>query len=331
MQEILPWQQKAWQYLLARKKLDKLPHAILINGADGVGKGFFAKNFASFLLCQNSQDNTIACGKCGSCELYKTDNHPDLIIVGPDDKGKSIKIDQIRGLIAELSNTAHFNGHRVVIVESADLLNVAAANALLKTLEEPFGNTVIILVSAHLAMLSATIRSRCQTVLLDTPKYFVAKEWLEKQLPEEDVELLLSLSENSPFKALDLASGEGLSKRQKFLGDILELEQGKINSVQMVKGNLKFGLENSISIFIYLVSDLIKIKLGATGNIVNRDQVTSLNNLVAKTTLEKLFFFKDSLYELRRHFARKINVNQQMAMENLVISWLELSVIPARF
>ena len=100
-------------------------------------------------------------------------------------------------LITELNNRAHFAGHRVVIIESADLLNIAAANALLKTLEEPHEGMIIILISAHPAVLLATIRSRCQMILIDTPKYFVAKEWLQQQLPEENIDLLLALAENA--------------------------------------------------------------------------------------------------------------------------------------
>jgi len=324
MQQILPWQQKPWQYLLARKKLDKLPHAILINGVDGVGKDLFAKNFASLLLCQNDSNSSQACGKCSSCGLYQVDNHPDLIVVRPEDKGKAIKIDQIRGLITELSSTAHFGGYRVVIIESAELLNTASANALLKTLEEPQEDIVIILISAHPTILAATIRSRCQTILIDTPKYFVAKEWLQQKLPEDDIDLLLALSENAPFKALTLASGEGLLKRQEFLNDLDDLQHEKIGSVQMVKRNLKFGLEDLLSIFTYLISDLIKIKFSANSRIVNQDQTKRLINLSLKTSLDRLFAYKERLYKLRRHLSRKINLNQQIAIENLVISWMRL-------
>jgi len=321
MQKVFPWQQKEWQYLLARKKINKLPHAILISGMEGIGKNLFAKNFAELLLCQNASDNSEVCSSCNSCELYRADNHPDFFVLKPEDKSKAIKVDQVRELIAELNNTAHFDGHRVVIIGPADLLNIAASNALLKTLEEPAEKVVIILVSAHPTALPATIRSRCQNMLMHPPKYFMAKEWLEKQLPEEDAGLLLSLAENAPLKALELASEGELSGRQEFFHDLYNLEQGKVGLVEVVKRNLSLGLSDLLTMFIYLTSDLVKIKLGSTRSIVNQDQLAKLKSLAAKTTLEKLLAYKESLYELRRHLVRKINLNQQMAVENLLITY----------
>lgn len=323
MQNIIPWHKKAWQYLLTRKKMERLPHAILLSGREGVGKKHFAEKFACTLLCNN--ENGV-CDGCDACELLKAGNHPDLITISPEDKGKAIKVDQIRDLTAELNNTSHYGGYRVVIIESADLLNMAASNSLLKTLEEPAEKTIIILISANIAVLPATIRSRCQKLLIDPPSHFVAKEWLEGELANEDADadLLLSLSDNSPFKALESLSDNGFLRRKEFLDGLYEVLNGDLNSVQMVKNNLSIGLEEACVIFMRLIGDLIKIKFSLKCSVVNKDQSEILANLAAKTTLDKLFLYKDKLYGLRHHLDRKINLNQQMAMENLVVSWGEL-------
>ncbi|MBU0744924.1 MAG: DNA polymerase III subunit delta', partial [Gammaproteobacteria bacterium] len=279
---------------------------------------------AALLLCTESLNRTEACGKCSSCLLLRVDNHPDLVVVEPQEKGKAIKIDQIRDLIADLNNTSHQGGYKVVIIESAELLNIAGANALLKTLEEPSSQTMIILTSAHPMMLPATIRSRCQTLSIYAPKYFVAIEWLKKQAPYADADLLLALAENAPLKALSLVESDVLAQRQRFFEDLYDLQQGKISSVQMTTRSLDWGLDNFLVTLIYVVSDLIKIKFGTDLNIVNQDQLEKLRGFAAKTTINKLHAYKDHLYKIRRHLTNKININQQLAIENLLINWLQV-------
>ena len=324
MHHVLPWQQQKWQYLVKRRNASQLPHAILIKGREGLGKSYFAQSLAELLLCQRSLDRVEACGECDACQLLQASNHPDLIIIRPEEQGKAIKIDQIRELILDLNNTSHQGGFKIVIIESAEMLNVAAANSLLKTLEEPDPHTIIILVTAHPMGLPATIRSRCQTLTMDTPGYFVAENWLKQQIPEADIKLLLSLAENAPLKALDLTKEEGLHKRQEFFSHLDELQQGKISSVQMAAKCLNLGLDNLLITFMYIVSDLIKIKFATTENIANQDQIEKLTSFAGKTSISKLFAYKDQLVVLRQHLANKINLNPQLIAESLIIGWMVL-------
>lgn len=324
MHHIFPWQQQEWQYLINRRNSGQLPHAILIKGFDGIGKGIFAKSFAEVLLCKSDSCAVTACGECDACQLTKADNHPDLTVVRPEEAGKAIKIDQIRDMVVELSSTSHQGGYRVVIIESAELLNVAAANALLKTLEEPVAHVIIILISSHYMALPATIRSRCQILSMRIPKYTVAKEWLEQQLPDADIKLLLALTENAPLKALDLVNGDGLIRRQEFFSSINELRLGQINSVQMAGRLLNLGLEGLLIAFMYVVNDLVKIKFGIVEDLVNREQAQILSDFANKTTVGMLFAYQDLLCKFRQLLVQKINLNQQLVMENLIMSWTRL-------
>ena len=319
-----PWQQQKWQYLVKRRNASQLPHAILIKGREGLGKSYFAQSLAELLLCQKSLEKMEACGVCDACQLLQANNHPDLIIIRPEEQGKAIKIDQIRELIIDLNNTSHQGGFKIVIIESADMLNVAAANSLLKTLEEPDPHTIIILITAHPMGLPATIRSRCQTLSIDVPEYIIAEKWLKQQIPEGNIKLLLALAENAPLKALDLAKEEDLNKRLEFFSHLDALQQGKINSVQMAAKCLNLGLENLLITFMYLANDLIKIKFAAIETIVNQDQLEMLSNFAGKTSISRLFAYKDKLIALRQHLANKINLNQQLIAENVIIGWMKV-------
>jgi DNA polymerase-3 subunit delta' len=225
-------------------------------------------------------------------------------------------------VIANLNNTSHQSGYKVLIIEPAELLNIAAANALLKTLEEPALHTVIILVSSCPGILPATIRSRCQILSIDVPKYFVAEAWLKKQEPNADAVLLLALTENAPLKALNLARNEMLSKRQEFFAGLDALWQGESSLIQVVSQCLGWELDEFLTILMYIISDIIKIKFNAARGVMNLDQIARLNDFAAKIDMHKLFSYKDHLYELRRHLFNKINLNRQVVIENSLIAWM---------
>lgn len=325
MHHILPWQQQQWQYLLNRRNTRKLPHAILLKGMAGLGKSNFAKSLAELLLCQSSLSSDHACGACDACQLLATHNHPDLVIVQPEESGKTIKIEQIREVITNLEHTSHQGGYKIVMIESAELLNIAAANALLKTLEEPAPDTIIILISAYSIMLTATIRSRCQILAMDAPKPKVALEWLRLQLPESsNLELLLALASNAPLKALEIAQSDLLTKRAEFFHALDDLDQNRISSIQMAAQGLNWGLGNLLVTLLYIVGDLIKVKFKVNDYIVNQDQLEKIGDFAARVDLGKLFAFKDHLYVVKRHLANKINLNQQLTIESLIITWQQL-------
>lgn len=322
MEYILPWHKKVWSSLITQRDLGKLPHAILLTGMSGVGKSRLAKNLASLLLCQNGSSRTDPCDRCQSCSLLQTGNHPDLLLVEPEESGKAIKIDQIRDVVADLSTTSHQGGSRVVIIEQAEMLNTAAANALLKTLEEPQDSgTIIILISAAQMLLPATIRSRCQAITIKQPKYNESLEWLRPQVTNVDIDLLLALTENAPLKALNLLQGDILSLRRKFFDDLDKLRHGKIALKEIVSNCLEWDLENLLITMIMLVNDLVKLKSFAGENIANLDQREKMVDLSHKLRLEKIFAYHNHLSKLRGYVINKINLNHQLLIENLLINW----------
>jgi len=324
MHSIYPWQQQEWTQLLSRKNSAQLPHAILIKGMEGLGKYHFAQCLAEVLLCQNG--SAQACGECSACQLLKSNNHPDLIIIQPEEENKTIKIDQIRELVSELNNTSQQGGYKIAIIEHAELLNIAASNALLKTLEEPAVNVIIILISHHLATLAATIRSRCQIITIKTPSFAEAQEWLEQQAPGADFKLALALAGNAPLKALNILKEENLQKRQEFFQNLYALQNKKMSTVQIAQQYLDWDFRSLLLTFMRVVSDLIKIKLTAIENVINQDQMKELIQLAAKTDLHKLFIYQKQLLELHQYLIRNINFNRQLTAENLSLTWAQLFV-----
>lgn len=205
-----PWLQPVWDGLCARIEAQRFPHALLLTGPAGLGKRDLVLALVARMLCPTPRDDGFACGLCRGCRLLAAGTHPDRVAVALEarDDGKlrtEITIDQIRALGVRFASRPSFGGWQVVTVDPADRMNVAAANALLKTLEEPSANTALILVADDPARLPATIRSRCQRIELRPPDLATARAWLIAQgaaPPLADEALLLADGNPGAAKAL---------------------------------------------------------------------------------------------------------------------------------
>lgn len=205
-----PWLQPVWDGLCARIEAQRFPHALLLTGPTGLGKRDLVLALVARMLCPTPRDDGFACGLCRGCRLLAAGTHPDRVAVALEarDDGKlrtEITIDQIRALGVRFASRPSFGGWQVVTVDPADRMNVAAANALLKTLEEPSANTALILVADDPARLPATIRSRCQRIELRPPDLATARAWLIAQgaaPPLADEALLLADGNPGAAKAL---------------------------------------------------------------------------------------------------------------------------------
>jgi DNA polymerase-3 subunit delta' len=236
---ILPWQQEAWRQL--QQLGARLPHAILLHGAEGTGKTAFAERFAQSLLCEKPAADGHPCGACGSCGWFVQYGHPDYRRVRPevlDEEGdaeseepaetgakkgaksklpsKEIKIDQVRALADFMNISTHRQGRRVVLLYPAEALNMAAANALLKMLEEPPPETVFLLVSHSVDRLLPTILSRCRKFAMGLPPPEQALAWLKAQ-GVKDAERWLAEQGGAPLAACAMAQAESPEEMDEFL------------------------------------------------------------------------------------------------------------------
>jgi len=211
---VYPWHSQAVSALLART--GRLPHALLFCGHEGIGKLAFAEAVAAALLCERAGAGGVACGKCASCGWMGQGGHPDFRRLEPEILSESqdqeegsekkkpsleIKIEQVRSLADFIAMTSHHGGAKVVLIHPAETLNVSAANALLKSLEEPPAGTYFLLVAHRWHHLLPTIRSRCERVMLPAPDPETARRWLAQQrVPDAD--LALAQAGGAPLAAL---------------------------------------------------------------------------------------------------------------------------------
>ncbi len=216
-------------FLQLAQRAGSLPHALLLKGPPGIGKRAFAAAVAQGLLCEKPVSALSACGACAACHWFNTENHPDYRILqpeiaeetddaeGPDKKKKrDISVAQVRSLADFINISAHRGGAKAVVIQPAEAMNVNAANALLKSLEEPPPGTYFFLVSDRPHLLPATIRSRCQHVSLPPPTAQEAAAWL-KTSGVSQPELALAQAGGAPLLAVALDNAEYWAARKLLL------------------------------------------------------------------------------------------------------------------
>ena len=228
-----------WQYRerLNRTRLrGRLPHALLISGQEGIGKRVLAIQLAHSLLCEQPGADGQPCGQCAACGWLQAGTHPDLLWLLPEEAGKAIKVDQVRALTSELCMTSHAGRYKVAIIQPADAMNRNAANSLLKTLEEPTDNTLVVLLTALPGRLPATIRSRCQQLQIALPDALSAQQWLQDAgMASEQVTRYLALAEGAPLRAQQLAGTDSASTRDQRLQQLVAVFQGSRDPVEIAK------------------------------------------------------------------------------------------------
>ncbi len=320
MNPLLPWHAEAFAGLLQRQQADRLPHALLLSGPAGTGKSSLADTLAAAMLCEQPLANGQACGQCHSCRLLAAGNHPDFHPLRPEEGASGIKIDQIRTLIEAVAVSPHYARGRIVIIEPADSLNRAAANSLLKTLEEPPPGSRLILVSARPSLLPATIRSRCQQLTLPMPSSKQARDWLVGQLAaDQPVEVLLALAGGAPLLAQALAEEGQLERRASILEGWSALASGKADPVRMAADWVKPEAQWPLKWMYGWVADMIRLASSDSCELLNQDARSRLQNLGQAVDLKRLYGLLDRIGEGLRLL--DTSVNAQTILEEILLYW----------
>jgi DNA polymerase-3 subunit delta' len=225
----------------------------------------------------------------------------------PEEDGKNIRVDDVRRLCTKLNTTAQQGGWKIGLILVADAMNINAANALLKSLEEPQGKTLLILVSDRLHALLPTIRSRCQKQYLATPGEDVATHWLkEVSGNSSDVAKAIEVSNGRPLLALHNIESGTLALRQDFEGIIEGVASGSLSSVEAAQQCVKLNGNNIIEWYMNYVHRLAVNEGQGGGD-------------------RRLFQFQDRLVSARQLLLSQSNVNQQLLLEGLFMDWAQLS------
>jgi DNA polymerase-3 subunit delta' len=315
----------------------RVPNSLLLTGADGIGKREFALETAKAFACQNRGANGEACDACGACKRAekfnfpnskdKDDNekiffseHPDIGLIRQ--AGKFITVNQMRELETEANFRPYEAAARFFLIDDAEKMNEAAANALLKTLEEPSPSSHIFLVSSRPAALLPTIRSRCQTLRFAPIEAKQIEGFLEskKQFSITDAELLSKLARGSIGRALELDLGKFRERREAML-KVLESLSAKPNRAVLLKtaeeiceAKNKDYYEDFLEILETLIYDLWTLRLGKD-EIVNADLKPQLEKLSETAEARRLSAWLAEIETLRENFT--VNLNRKIATDAL--------------
>ncbi|MBK1700437.1 DNA polymerase III subunit delta' [Thiococcus pfennigii] len=330
-----PWLQPAWEALTRARAAGRLPQALLVSGPAGIGKRRLVVALADALLCsapgsdrgfdRGSGAAGLACGACTDCHLLEIGNHPDCVTVGPDPEAKSgeIRIDAIRDLIEREGLTPHRGRRKIVIIDPAHQLNRAAANGLLKTLEEPSPTTLLILISEEPSRLPATIRSRCQRLALAPPGEAMALDWLAGRVAEQEPRRLLHLAHGAPLRALTYLVDGRLERHETLFVSFRGVLAGVRDPVTEAKGWSEPEPRLSCEWLAGWVSDLLRLTVDpACRWLVDLDRRQPLLELAQGVALEPAHHYMRRVFEARARVDSTLN--KQLLFESLLIGLARL-------
>jgi len=314
---LYPWTQPGWDQLVKRQRAGRMPHALLVTGLPGIGKLDLAHSLINSLLCQQPEEDGQACGQCKSCLLMAAGTHPDAFSVSLVDDKKQIGIDQIRELGAQLVLSSQLQGYRTAIIYPAAAMTHAAANSLLKTLEEPGPHTLILLVTSEPARLPATVRSRCQRVKLSVPDKSQAQQWLQEQGIEQP-ELALALAQGAPLKAVELSESNLFETRSALFGDFTALVRGELSPVKLAANWQKRDDRTLLYLLDSWLSDMVRLKFEQNPpNFSNMDYQQGLQGLSGLIQSRTLF---EHLDRVRQALAwQDFSLNRDLLIEDVLI------------
>ena len=327
---ILPWHHGEFDRLLAEKA--RLPHALLIQGPHGIGKAAFAQTLAQALLCESREPSGAACGRCAACHWLEAGTHPDYRQIeseslteadaeeqGSDKKKASLQItiEQIRALPEFIGISSHRGGPKVVLIHPAEALNINAANALLKSLEEPPAHTYFFLVSHRPHSLLPTIKSRCRQLTLQGPAQEAATAWLKSQ-GMANPELSLAQAGNSPLTALQFDNDEYWRLRNTFLSGIAAARFDPLALAEQVRD---YPIPQVVSWLQKWSYDLVSQKFVGTIR-YNPDHKTALAAAASRVDALSALRFHREMVRLQRIVNHPLN--PRLLIEQLLISYAGL-------
>ncbi len=310
------WQAGAWQRLGAALAAGRLHHAVLIGGQPGVGKGALARRLAAAHLCPRA---TAAggCGACPACRQVAAGSHPDFSLLEPEEPGKALPIDAVRGFAGQLALTSQYGHGKVGIVEPAEQMTVAAANGLLKTLEEPAPGTLLILVSAEPGRLLPTIRSRCLQVTVPAPEPEAALAWLAERLEEPAVAgEALAAARGGPLRALALAGEGALEARRRWHAAVVAVASGQADPVSAAADCTRDDVRRQLEWLQQWVADLARMAAGGAPRPGSAPEA-ELQPLRQTTNVERALALSGALARLRQGLV-DTNPNAELLREEIL-------------
>lgn len=323
----LPWLRPVQTQLRTLRTANRMPHALLIVGSAGIGVEQVVSWLEHHLLCSQAASES-PCGTCRSCRLLAAGNHADTLRLVPEGKAGTIRVDAVRHALNFAQGTPQLCQHQVVVIEQAHCLNLAAANALLKMLEEPPAGTFLILQTPDPSRLLPTIRSRLQWMRCPVPAEVDAVPWLENQLrarslPADQAALLLRLADGEPCRALDMADPDWLAERQRWLQALIAQIEQPSRALDKVSELANADPQAMLGVWLQWLVDINR--LAQTGNadwVRHQDQLETMRRLLSARPAQTFWLnLHDQVYALQQELLVGNNLNWQLLLETF---WLRI-------
>jgi DNA polymerase-3 subunit delta' len=318
-----PWHEETWRALSARVAAQTVPHAILLSGPPGTGKQQLAMSFAAMLLCENRLAEGDQCGACKSCTLFVGGTHPDFHLCTPLEDSRQVLVDQIRELAGKSVLTSSVGRYQVFIVSPADAMNRNAANAFLKTLEEPSPNSVILLLADRPGSLPATIRSRCQPFQVHPPSNETALQWLATQgdWEPEQSRTALSACGGAPLLAAAVLAEGSVEKLNQAVELLVAAGEGRADPIVLASQWQDEWLGARLDWWRRWLRQMAWARASETDGQAS-GLPRRLQRLTAHVDLASLVRYFERLNRARRLI--ETSVKQELVVEELLISWRDL-------
>jgi DNA polymerase-3 subunit delta' len=310
----LPWLASELGRLRAAHAAGRLSHAILIHAPPGVGGEWLAAWVARLALCANQSN--APCDTCPSCRRVLELQHPDLTLVSPEEDSQQIRIEQVRALAEGLALTSHEGRAKVAILTPADARNPFAANALLKTLEEPPPASVLILVAAQPSRLPPTVRSRCQRLRLAAPPRAESVQWLERHLGAGDWADVLDTVGDAPLLAATRDPAEVVRVRGEVDQALSEALKGRLDAAATAEHWNRSGLALRLASFERWLTERLRSACAPSGESRELPRAAHLSAERSLLNIRGLFGLLDGVRELRSLLDTPIN--KSLAVEVLL-------------
>lgn len=302
----LPWLQGPWSLLQQSRQDKRVAHALLFAGPAGVGKQALALAFSKALLCR--QKGESACGDCNACVQFESGTHPDFRHLMPDEKTGNFKIESIRTLSQELALTSQYGGYRIAVLEGVEGFTEGAANALLKTLEEPPSGVLLLLLTPWPGRLMATIRSRCQQLRCAAPSADEVGPWLLERGVADPAAALAQVG-GGPLLAVEHAQASGLSRA---IAELLpQLASGSIGAAAAAKSLADYHNRDVAAAM------LASVESAALQQCDDLARGVDIACLGARRPAQTVFALRDRIVE--EHRLDPTGLSQQAALERLMM------------
>jgi DNA polymerase III subunit delta' len=310
----VPWLAVQIEQLRRARLGSRFPPALLIHDQRGAGGLWLARYAAQLAFCRASQP---PCGQCRDCRQFLASQHPDFIAVAPIEDSKQIRIEQIRELAEQLTLTAHGGGATVALIAPADALNANAANALLKTLEEPRAGVTLILVASVPSRLPATVLSRCQRLRIGTPSRAESVAWLERHKGPGPWPAVLDVVGEAPFEALQLDPVDVARLAAETFNALTDLASGRSGVAGLAERWARGeNFELRLACIETWLTACIDRAAGAAGESPELRTGAHLPGSSWDMNIAALLRLLDGAYELRR--LRLTSINRSLALEQLL-------------